>query len=79
MSQTYECSVCGYVYDANASRTPVRAKGDANATPSGVADATAGAVRDSGMAQGTHFYDLPDDWVCPDCGASKDDFEPLHK
>ncbi|HIK10649.1 MAG TPA: rubredoxin [Oscillatoriaceae cyanobacterium M33_DOE_052] len=71
MSQTYECTVCGYLYDANASRTPVRAKGDADATPSG--------VRDSGMAQGTHFHDLPDDWVCPDCGASKDDFEPLYK
>jgi rubredoxin len=24
---------------------------------------------------GTKFEDLPDDWVCPICGASKDDFE----
>ncbi|MBS7251312.1 MAG: rubredoxin, partial [Candidatus Freyarchaeota archaeon] len=23
------------------------------------------------------FEDLPDDWVCPVCGASKDMFEPL--
>ena len=26
---------------------------------------------------GTEFEDLPDDWVCPVCGASKDLFEPL--
>jgi len=26
---------------------------------------------------GTAFEDLPDDWVCPDCGAGKEDFEPL--
>ena len=25
---------------------------------------------------GTPFEDLPDDWVCPVCGASKDQFEP---
>ena len=24
---------------------------------------------------GTSFKDLPDDWTCPICGASKDDFE----
>lgn len=24
---------------------------------------------------GTPFEDLPDDWVCPVCGASKDQFE----
>lgn len=23
------------------------------------------------------FEDLPDDWVCPDCGASKDEFEEV--
>jgi rubredoxin len=26
---------------------------------------------------GTAFEDLPADWVCPDCGASKDDYEPV--
>ena len=31
---------------------------------------------DSGIASGTPFEDLPDDWVCPTCGASKDMFEP---
>jgi rubredoxin len=24
---------------------------------------------------GTAFEDLPDDWVCPDCGVTKDLFE----
>lgn len=28
----------------------------------------------SGIAAGTRFEDLPHDWTCPDCGASKDDF-----
>ncbi len=23
----------------------------------------------------TKFEDLPDDWVCPDCGGSKDQFK----
>lgn len=32
---------------------------------------------DNGIVPGTAFEDLPDDWTCPDCGASKDDFEPL--
>lgn len=31
---------------------------------------------DSGIEPGTSFADLPDDWVCPVCGASKDDFSP---
>lgn len=30
---------------------------------------------DGGIAPGTAFEDIPDDWVCPDCGATKDDFE----
>jgi rubredoxin len=29
---------------------------------------------DSGVAPGTRFEDLSDDWVCPICGASKSDF-----
>ena len=32
---------------------------------------------DSGIAPGTKFEDLPDDWVCPVCGAGKGDFEIL--
>lgn len=30
---------------------------------------------DSGIEPGTNFEDLPDDWVCPVCGAGKDQFE----
>jgi rubredoxin/flavin reductase (DIM6/NTAB) family NADH-FMN oxidoreductase RutF len=32
---------------------------------------------DSGIEPGTAFEDIPDDWVCPVCGAGKEDFEPL--
>jgi rubredoxin len=32
---------------------------------------------DNGVAAGTAFEDLPEDWVCPLCGASKDDFSPM--
>lgn len=30
---------------------------------------------EGGIASGTTFKDLPDDWVCPVCGAGKEDFE----
>ncbi len=30
----------------------------------------------AGIAPGTAFEDLPDDYVCPDCGVGKDMFEP---
>ena len=29
------------------------------------------------IAPGTPFEDLPDDWVCPVCGAGKSDFEKI--
>lgn len=29
----------------------------------------------AGIAAGTAFKDIPDDWVCPECGAGKEDFE----
>jgi rubredoxin len=31
---------------------------------------------ENSIAAGTAFKDLPDDWVCPVCGADKDQFEP---
>ena len=31
---------------------------------------------DSGVAPGTAFEDIPDDWVCPLCGVGKEDFSP---
>lgn len=32
---------------------------------------------DSGIAPGTAFEDLPDDWICPVCGVGKDEFEKV--
>lgn len=32
---------------------------------------------DSGIAPGTSFEDLPDDWACPVCGVGKDQFAPV--
>ncbi len=32
---------------------------------------------DNGIKPGTVFKDIPDDWVCPTCGAGKDVFEPV--
>ena len=31
----------------------------------------------SGIAPGTRFEDIPDDWECPECGVGKDDFSVL--
>lgn len=31
----------------------------------------------AGIAPGTAFEDLPDDWVCPVCGAPKSEFEKI--
>ena len=30
---------------------------------------------DDGIAPGTRWSDIPDDWECPDCGISKSDFD----
>lgn len=30
---------------------------------------------DNGVAPGTPFENIPDEWVCPICGAPKDQFE----
>ncbi|MBC7127855.1 MAG: rubredoxin [Candidatus Methanosuratus sp.] len=32
---------------------------------------------DGGIKPGTPFESIPDDWVCPACGASKDMFEEI--
>ncbi len=29
---------------------------------------------DEGIPAGTTWEDIPEDWVCPDCGATKDAF-----
>lgn len=30
-----------------------------------------------GIAPGTSFEELPDDWECPVCGAPKSEFSPI--
>ena len=30
-----------------------------------------------GIEPGTSFEDLPDDWICPDCGLGKDYFHKI--
>ena len=32
---------------------------------------------DNGVLPGTAFGDLPDDWVCPECGVGKDEFTAI--
>ena len=32
---------------------------------------------DNGVAAGTNFDKLPNNWVCPECGAPKSEFEKI--
>lgn len=32
---------------------------------------------DDGIAAGTSWDDIPDDWACPECGVGKEDFEMI--
>ncbi|HET8706261.1 MAG TPA: rubredoxin [Pseudomonadales bacterium] len=32
---------------------------------------------EEGIAPGTKWEDIPDDWVCPDCGVTKADFDMI--
>ena len=34
---------------------------------------------DNTVEPGTAFDLLPYDWLCPDCGADKDEFEPVEE
>ena len=34
-------------------------------------------IPEEGIPPGTRFEDIPDTWTCPDCGATKTDFEPI--
>ncbi|MEK9649401.1 MAG: rubredoxin [Gammaproteobacteria bacterium] len=35
-------------------------------------------IPEEGIKPGTLWQDIPDDWVCPDCGVSKYDFELIN-
>jgi rubredoxin len=39
-------------------------------------DESAG-IPEEGIAPGTSWEDVPDDWLCPDCGVGKDEFEMI--
>ena len=52
---TWECIVCGLVYD------------EKEGWP------------DDGIAPGTKWEDVPADWLCPDCGVGKEDFELIEE
>ncbi|KAF4530878.1 hypothetical protein B566_EDAN018918 [Ephemera danica] len=45
-------------------------------TPQGDAKAAQG-IPDEGIAPGTAWADVPMNWVCPECGARKEDFEMI--
>lgn len=32
---------------------------------------------DAGIPPGVRFEELPDDWVCPQCGVGKDQFDTV--
>lgn len=32
---------------------------------------------EQGIPPGTRWEDIPETWVCPDCGAGKDEFEMI--
>jgi rubredoxin len=32
---------------------------------------------EDGISPGTKLEDISDDWMCPDCGATKDDFDEM--
>jgi rubredoxin-NAD+ reductase len=34
---------------------------------------------DDGIAPGTKWEDVPEDWLCPDCGVGKEDFERIEE
>jgi len=34
-------------------------------------------IPEEGIAAGTRWEDVPEDWTCPDCGVTKDDFEMM--
>ena len=37
----------------------------------------ADGLPEEGLAAGTRWDEIPDDWVCPDCGVTKADFEMI--
>lgn len=38
----------------------------------------AAGLPEEGIAPGTPWKEVPDDWLCPECGVGKQDFEMEH-
>ena len=36
-------------------------------------------IPEDGIPPGTRLEDIPDDWVCPECGATKASFKPYEE
>ena len=34
-------------------------------------------LREEGIPPGTRWEDIPENWCCPECGATKSDFEMI--
>ena len=56
----YVCDVCGYVYDPTVRSNFSSAVGDP----------------ENGVAPGTPWEEVPEDWLCPLCAVGKDQFSP---
>lgn len=73
-------SVASAASTASASQAPPGADAAPAATkvwhcePCGLMYDEAAGLPEEGIAPGTRFEDLPDDWHCPDCSAGKADF-----
>jgi len=62
--------------DVSGSTPPIRMKKWICIACGLVYDEAAG-MPDHGIPPGTRFEDIPAGWLCPDCGATKDYFEPF--
>ena len=58
----YECLMCGWKWQC--------------IVCGWIYDETLG-VPEEGIAPGTTWEDIPEDWFCPVCGSSKEDFEMI--
>ena len=65
----YVCKICGYGYRKALEECGIPFREDyVFAYPPSY---------EGGIAAGTAFEDIPEDWACPLCGVGKDDFEPV--
>ena len=80
-------ALCGSLRDASYNRAMLHAAADLapdgmdvevyrlNDIPLFNEEVEAKGWPEDGLAPGTRWEDIPEDWSCPDCGAAKSDFE----